>query len=144
MNDKSLELQNIILNHCRKEGAPTNVFLMKGVRLQGTISGFDAYVLTLRRDGREQLIYKHGVATLSARVEPAILPDATVSGGEGLQQSYLDRAVGDDIEVFLMSGVRLGGRLLAHDRYTLVMQTTDGALQLVYKHALSSLSGARS
>lgn len=144
MNDKSLDLQSIILNHCRREGVPANVFLMKGVRLQGTIGGFDAYVLTLKRDGREQLIYKHGVATLSARVEPTILPDTKVSGGEGLQQSYLDRAVGNDIEVFLMSGVRLGGRLLAHDRYTLVMQTADRTLQLVYKHALSSLSGVRS
>ena len=43
MSDKLLDLQNIILNHCRREGAPVSIYLLKGVRLQGTIGGFDPY-----------------------------------------------------------------------------------------------------
>lgn len=141
--DKALDLQNILLNHCRQEGAAVNVFLIKGVRLQGAVSGFDPFVLTLRRDGRDQLVYKHGIATLSMALGDEVIPELA-SGGEGLQQAYLDRLSGAQTEVFLMSGVRLSGRLIAHDRYTLALRTPDGALQLVYKHALSSLSGARS
>lgn len=143
MSDKPLDLQNIVLNHCRREGAAVNVFLLKGVRLQGAVSGFDPFVLTLKRDGREQLVYKHGIATLSAHVDATILPPHTPTQGEGMQQVFLDRVTGGEIEVFLTSGVRLTGRLIAHDRYTLVLQGQDGQLQLVYKHALSSLSGAR-
>ena len=143
MTDKSLDLQSILLNHCRREGVPVTIYLVKGVRLQGAISGFDPFVLTLKRDGREQLVYKHGMATLTVRADESLLPDATVSGGEGLQHNYLDRAVGDEVELFLVSGVRLSGRLVAHDRYTLVVTSADGALQLVYKHALSSLGAGR-
>ena len=144
MSDKPLDLQNIILNHCRREGVAVNIFLIKGVRLQGVVSGFDPFVLTLKRDGREQLVYKHGVATLSAPIDASILPPDGPAAGEGLQQAYLDRVVGGLSEVFLTSGVRLTGRLAAHDRYTLVLETPENGLQLVYKHALSSLSGARS
>lgn len=138
MSDKALDLQNIILNHCRREGVPVSIYLIKGVRLQGAVSGFDPFVLTLKRDGRDQLIYKHGIATLSARIDRSLVP-ADVAGGEGLQQVYLDRLSGRLVEVFLLSGVRLSGTLLAHDRFTLAL-ASEGEVQLVYKHALSSLS----
>lgn len=141
MSDKPLDLQSVILNHCRREGVAVNVFLLKGVRLQGAVSGFDPFVLTLKRDGREQLVYKHGIATLAAPIGASILPGHMASTGEGFQQVYLDRITAGAIELFLTSGVRLTGRLVAHDRYTLVLETPENGLQLVYKHALSSLSG---
>ena len=76
-------------------------------------------------------------------IDASILPPHAPTPGEGMQQVYLDRVTGGEIEVFLTSGVRLTGQLISHDRYTLVLQGQDGQLQMVYKHALSSLSGAR-
>ncbi|MBW0145117.1 RNA chaperone Hfq [Sphingomicrobium sp. B8] len=119
-----------------------SIYLLKGVRLQGTIGGFDPYVMTLKRDGQEQLIYKHGIATLTARIDAELL-DGSGASGEGMQQAFLDRAVGQAVDAFLLSGVRLNGKLVAHDRYTVILDGGDGELQLIYKHALSSLSGAR-
>ena len=142
MADKFIDFQNILLNHCRREGLSLSVYLLKGVRLQGVISGFDPFVLTLKRDGAEQLVYKHGVATISARIPIETLDLAGVAGGEGLQQTYLDRAIGSDVEAFLVNGVRLGGRLVAHDRFTLLIEGPNETAQLIYKHALSSISGA--
>lgn len=141
MSDKALDFQNNLLNHCRREGLSLSVYLLKGVRLQGVISGFDPFVLTLKRDGEEQLVYKHGVATISMRLPADALDLSAPAGGEGLQQNFLDKAVGADVVAFLVNGVRLGGRLVAHDRFTLLLEGPNATTQLVYKHALSSVSG---
>ena len=43
---------------------PVTVFLMNGVKLQGTITGADAYCVLLTRDNHAQLVYKHAVSTV--------------------------------------------------------------------------------
>jgi host factor-I protein len=143
MSDKPLDLQNLVLNQCRRSGVSVSLYLLKGVRLQGTIGGFDSFVLTLRREGEEQLVYKHGLATLAARVD---LDRGEVSkasgGGEGLQHSILEKHMGKAIDAFLVNGVRLTGMLVGHDRFTVLIEGPNKSLQLVYKHALSSIAGA--
>jgi host factor-I protein len=62
--DKSQNLQDVFLNHVRKQKVPVTVFLINGVKLQGVISSFDNFCLLLRRDGHIQLVYKHAVSTV--------------------------------------------------------------------------------
>jgi len=57
-------LQDVFLNHVRKNKVPVTVFLINGVKLQGNISSFDNFCLLLRRDGHVQLVYKHAVSTV--------------------------------------------------------------------------------
>ena len=76
-------LQDVFLNHVRKNKVPVTVFLINGVKLQGNISSFDNFCLLLRRDGHVQLVYKHAVST--------VMPSAAVRlydppGDEGAQQ----------------------------------------------------------
>lgn len=146
MSDKPLDLQHLILNQCRRAGASVSLYLVKGVRLQGTIAGFDPFVLTLRREGEDQLVYKHAIATLAVRMEldPELTNSfATAAGnpGEGLQQGFLDRLAGKTVDTFLVNGVRLSGTLLGHDRFTVLIEGPNSSLQLLYKHALSSIAG---
>jgi host factor-I protein len=62
--EKSQNIQDVFLNTVRKEKVPVTVFLVSGVKLQGTISGFDNFCLVLRRAPQVQLVYKHAIATI--------------------------------------------------------------------------------
>ena len=62
--EKTQNVQDVFLNHCRKNKVPITIFLINGVKLQGVISSFDNFCLVLRRDGHIQLVYKHAVSTV--------------------------------------------------------------------------------
>ncbi len=64
MAERPLSLQDHFLNGVRKSKSPVTIFLMKGVKLQGAITWFDAFSLLLRRDGVSQLVYKHAISTI--------------------------------------------------------------------------------
>lgn len=64
MSDKKQNLQDVFLNHVRKEKIPVTVFLVNGVKLQGIVSWFDNFCVLLRRDGHVQLVYKHAISTV--------------------------------------------------------------------------------
>ncbi|MFT6559225.1 MULTISPECIES: RNA chaperone Hfq [Sneathiella] len=63
-SEKSLNVQDVFLNLCRKNNVAVTIFLVNGVKLQGTISAFDNFCVTLRRDKHEQLVYKHAISTV--------------------------------------------------------------------------------
>ena len=63
-NDRSQNVQDVFLNHVRKNKLPVTVFLINGVKLQGIISWFDNFSVLLRRDGHVQLVYKHAISTV--------------------------------------------------------------------------------
>ena len=63
-NDKPVNVQDVFLNHVRKNKVPVTVFLVNGVKLQGVITWFDSATMLLRRDGHSQLVYKHAISTL--------------------------------------------------------------------------------
>jgi host factor-I protein len=63
-SEKTQNLQDVFLNHLRKQKTPVTVFLINGVKLQGIITWFDNFCLLLRRDGHSQLVYKHAISTV--------------------------------------------------------------------------------
>ena len=63
-NDKPVNVQDVFLNHVRKNKTPLTVFLINGVKLQGIVTWFDSFSMLLRRDGHSQLVYKHAISTV--------------------------------------------------------------------------------
>jgi len=63
-SERSQNVQDVFLNKVRKDKVPVTVFLVNGVKLQGAISWFDNFSVLLRRDGHEQLVYKHAISTV--------------------------------------------------------------------------------
>ena len=63
-SEKSQNLQDVFLNHIRKQKMPVTVFLVNGVKLQGIITWFDNFCVLLRRDQHSQLVYKHAISTV--------------------------------------------------------------------------------
>lgn len=59
----SNNLQDNYLNQLRKDKTPVVVYLANGVRLKGTIKGFDSFVIVLK-ETTQQLVYKHAISTI--------------------------------------------------------------------------------
>src|SRR5215208_4596860 len=64
MSARPLSLQDHFLNSIRRAKLPVTIFLVKGVKLQGVVTWFDAFSLLLRREGASQLVYKHSISTI--------------------------------------------------------------------------------
>jgi host factor-I protein len=62
--EKNQNLQDVFLNHVRKNKMAVTLFLVNGVKLQGTITWFDNFSVLLRRDAHSQLVYKHAISTV--------------------------------------------------------------------------------
>ena len=58
-------LQDLFLTRARRDRVPVTLFLMNGFQLRGTLTGFDAFVVVLDSEGRQQVIYKHAISTLA-------------------------------------------------------------------------------
>ena len=63
--NKPVNLQDVFLNTLRKEKTDVTVFLMNGFLIKGVIRGYDSFVILIESDGRQQVIYKHAVSTIS-------------------------------------------------------------------------------
>jgi host factor-I protein len=143
MAARSLSLQDHFLNSVRRAKLPVTVFLVKGVKLQGVITWFDPFSLLLRREGASQLVYKHGISTIMPSAPP---PDFTATGSTQiaakpqLQDQFLAAAAREHerMTVFLVNGVMLQGYVAGFDQFSLVLER-GGHVQLVYKHAISTL-----
>ena len=57
--------QDVFLNQARRERTPLTVFLVNGFQMRGIITGFDAFVIVLVSEGRQQMIYKHAISTVA-------------------------------------------------------------------------------
>ena len=65
---KTNNLQEIFLTQVRRDRRPVTMFLMNGFQMRGVITGFDQFVILLQSDGRQQMIYKHAVSTMTPAV----------------------------------------------------------------------------
>ena len=64
MTQKPNHLQDIFLTRARRDKLSLTLFLMNGFQMRGIITGFDAFVVVLDSDGRQQIIYKHAISTI--------------------------------------------------------------------------------
>lgn len=60
---KGQMLQDPFLNLLRKEKVPVSVYLVNGIKLQGTIDSFDQFVVLLK-NSVNQMVYKHAISTI--------------------------------------------------------------------------------
>jgi len=145
MSARTLTLQDHFLNSIRRAKLPVTIFLMKGVKLQGVVTWFDAFSVLLRRDGASQLVYKHSISTIMpGDAVPGFVASAPAPLGQGgraaLQDLFLAAAARErqPMTLFLVNGVMLQGSVTSFDQFALLLERS-GHIQLVYKHAISTL-----
>jgi len=62
---KDINLQDIFLNQARKEHIPVTIYITNGFQFKGTVRGFDNYTVILDTEGKQNLIYKHAISTIT-------------------------------------------------------------------------------
>ena len=62
---KIINLQDNCLNQVRKEGIPVTIHLVNGFQIKGMVRGFDNFVVMVDAMGRQQMIYKHAISTIT-------------------------------------------------------------------------------
>ncbi|HHY42223.1 MAG TPA: RNA chaperone Hfq [Thermoanaerobacterales bacterium] len=65
MTKAQINLQDSFLNQLRKENIPVTIYLVNGFQLKGLIKGFDNFTIVLDSEGKQQLVYKHAVSTVT-------------------------------------------------------------------------------
>ena len=70
-----INFQETFLLRARRDVVPVTMFLMNGFQMRGVIRGFDAFVVVLESEGRQQLIYKHAISTI-APLRPIIMEES--------------------------------------------------------------------
>ena len=63
---------------------------------------------------------------------------------QNIQESFLNTARKEraNITIYLLSGVKLTGRIRSFDKYSVVLETNNQE-QLIFKHAISTVTTAR-
>lgn len=65
MNKSSNNLQDVFLNQARKNKISVTVHLVNGFQIKGFVKGFDNFTIILDSDGKQIMIYKHAVSTVT-------------------------------------------------------------------------------
>lgn len=65
MNKTSNNLQDVFLNQARKNKIQVAVHLLNGFQLKGFVKGFDNFTVILEVDGKQIMVYKHAVSTIT-------------------------------------------------------------------------------
>ena len=61
----SLNLQDTFLNQARRQKILLTVFLTNGFQFKGYVRGFDSFTVVLENEGKQNLVYKHAISTIS-------------------------------------------------------------------------------
>lgn len=75
MTKQQINLQDSFLNQVRKENVAVTVYLINGFQLKGNVKGFDNFTVILEMEGKQQLVYKHAISTISPFRPINISPD---------------------------------------------------------------------
>ncbi|MEO7323551.1 MAG: RNA chaperone Hfq [Dokdonella sp.] len=79
---KGQSLQDPFLNALRRERVPVSIYLVNGIKLQGTVESFDQFVVLLRNTV-SQMVYKHAISTVvPSRNVRVTGPDGVQHGGD--------------------------------------------------------------
>ncbi|MCL2037000.1 MAG: RNA chaperone Hfq [Oscillospiraceae bacterium] len=73
---REINLQDVFLNQVRKTNIPVTVYITNGFQFKGLVKGFDNYTVILDTEGKQNLIYKHAISTITPLKSVSVLDAA--------------------------------------------------------------------
>lgn len=70
-----LNLQDMFLNQLRKEKIIVTVYLVNGFQLRGFVRGFDSFTIIIENEGKQNLVYKNAISTITPAKAVKLLDD---------------------------------------------------------------------
>ncbi|MGI6576428.1 MAG: RNA chaperone Hfq [bacterium] len=65
MSKPQINLQDSFLNQVRKDNVLVTLYLINGFQLKGMVKGFDNFTVIMESDGKQMLVYKHAISTIT-------------------------------------------------------------------------------
>jgi len=59
-------IQDVFLNHARRERVVVTIQLLSGRTFEARIKNFDRFAVIVELDGRDELLFKHAIATIAS------------------------------------------------------------------------------
>lgn len=82
---KQLNLQDVFLNQARREKISVTIYLTNGFQFKGYVRGFDSFTVILDCEGKQNLVYKHAISTITPS-RPIRILDAVENEKESAEQ----------------------------------------------------------
>jgi host factor-I protein len=60
----SANIQDVFLNHARRDRLTVVIHLMSGQEFEGRIKNFDRFAVIVEQNGADHMIFKHAIATI--------------------------------------------------------------------------------
>lgn len=60
-----INLQDAFLNQIRKEKIAVTIYLVNGFQIKGNVKAFDNFTVLVEQDGKQQMVYKHAISTVT-------------------------------------------------------------------------------
>ena len=80
--NKPINLQENFLNQARKENVPVTIHLVNGFQIKGMIRGFDQFTVVIDAMGRQQMVFKHAISTITPARPLGMQAQAKVTDGK--------------------------------------------------------------
>ncbi|KQN96952.1 RNA chaperone Hfq [Paenibacillus sp. Leaf72] len=140
MKHNKINFQDIFLNQCRKDKTVITLFLNNGVPMTGTIVHFDTFSIIMNADGKQSFVYKHAIATINPTT-PVCVPHDDKLYADDKQDTFLSqcRKSKVTIDVFLVNGKKLQGKISHVDNYSILLNASNGKQHFLFKHAISTM-----
>lgn len=81
LNKQQNNLQDIFLNGAKKSKMPVSIYLTNGFLLKGLVKGFDNFTVILDSEGKQMMVYKHAITTISPN-KPILFAEGNEYGKE--------------------------------------------------------------
>ncbi|GIP25855.1 RNA-binding protein Hfq [Paenibacillus sp. J23TS9] len=78
--NKSINIQDTFLNQLRKENIPVTIFLVNGFQIRGTIKAFDNFTVVVDSDGKQQMLFKHAISTVTPQRNVSLMQETPNEG----------------------------------------------------------------
>ncbi len=65
VNKGTVVFQDIFLNQIRKDHILVTIHLVNGFQIRGLIKGFDNYVIFIESEGKQMMLYKQAISTIT-------------------------------------------------------------------------------
>ncbi|NPV71453.1 MAG: RNA chaperone Hfq [Firmicutes bacterium] len=65
MTKPQINLQDSFLNQVRKDSVYVTIYLVNGFQIKGLVKGFDNFTVVMDSDGKQLLVYKHAISTIT-------------------------------------------------------------------------------
>lgn len=79
MNKNANNLQDVFLNQARKNKVGVTIHLVNGFQLKGFVKGFDSFTIILENEGKQIMVYKHAVSTITPTIPVLYTPTSNNS-----------------------------------------------------------------